>query len=348
MRINRLALLEALQSIAPGLGKEEHTWAEGKVTSVRSDCFVFDAGWIYTFNGAVYARIPFAFPEPITGAVHAASLLRTLRRLRQPTLEAEIAKGRWIFRVGEERIGFRLHEPSLAEHINAARITQPGTWKPIPEGFAKLARIITRRADNLCCVDAPVVRLAPNLLESHGQTSACRWRVTTGLEKSVLLPRKTIMAIVATSPTHWVDSPHRLHVRTAAGSCLSCRLQDGKCCDLDKAFNSTGVLRLLLPKRLLQELQRIRIFTKNCYPDEGLLSLEIGDNVFALYGRGVNGFYEYYEEIEHVEPRFDFIIAEDDLTTLIKHFPNCSINADTIKAKKGQVEYIMCNLSGTL
>ena len=87
--INREELLSQLDVISPGLAPRDIV--------EQSSCVVFKGGRIMTFNDELACQM--STNLPLEGAIHAGTLLETLRKMKQDVLEVEIKDNEIVIKV---------------------------------------------------------------------------------------------------------------------------------------------------------------------------------------------------------------------------------------------------------
>jgi hypothetical protein len=124
--VARQDFLKKLECAAPGLS------AGGMIQ--QSDSYIFQNGFLITFNGDLSCRLKSGLPKDFAGAVKAKKLLEAVREFKAEELNLSVSEGKfraasngeWVKVYMDEKVSLPLQE-----------IERPGVWKPLHTDFCE-------------------------------------------------------------------------------------------------------------------------------------------------------------------------------------------------------------------
>ncbi len=329
MKVNRKALLLALQAVSPGLSPKD------KIE--QSSCFVFANGEVITFNDDVACRTISGLPKDLAGAVRAEEMLELLEKRQDEDLEISFTENMLLIKGPYGKSGLVM-EAEIQLPIES--LEKPEDWKALDESFPDAVGMVASCAGidesefHLTCV-----HLHPKWAEACDGWQMCRWRLDTGVSSSTVVPAKCIKPIANLGMTHLSESEGWLHFKNANGLVYSCRRYLEEYPSLGKVLKVEGTLTTL-PKRLAEAADRANIFSKKGEDNKVLIRLRSGK--LTLRGEGINGFHQETKKINYEGPELSFFISPVILAELVKKHNECTIAPNKLLVDGGNYVYVSC------
>jgi len=212
--VSRSEFLVLLETVQPGLSSKD--------VFEQSSCFVFDNGWLCTFNGEVACRIRSTLPDEYTGAVDAAPLVAALQKLGGETVELELTDRELVVSgASGARVGVRLQ---AEVRLPIEQIEKPGQWLDLPEDFTNAVEIVQETAGTqrdqfiaLC------VHMHPKWLESCDRWQATRYRIRLGHQAPFLVRAASLKHVVRFGMHRMAEAENWVHFRNKSGLIYSLR-----------------------------------------------------------------------------------------------------------------------------
>lgn len=325
--INREEFLNQLESVAPGLSPRE--------IIEQSACYVFQGGYIYTYNDEIAASIK--TKVNISGAVAAKPLTDLLRKMNEEDIEIEQSEGKLLVKGKGRRAGIRMEEEIL---LPIDSIEKPGKWKSLHEDFLDGLSITQECAGAnqdeflLTCIN-----LTPGYMEACDNAQLSRFRCKTPIDAPTLCRRDSIKQIIALDVTEIAESENWLHFRNPAGLTLSCRRFIGDYPDLDPLLKVDGS-PATLPKGLADAADKAEIFSAEAINNR--VRVDIKPGKVRIHGEGALGFYQEIKKAQYAGPPMSFAISPKLLKEITQKHNECVIGESRLKVDGGKFIYISC------
>lgn len=325
MKVNRTKLLEALETVAPGLTARD--------VVEQSACFAFKDGDVYTFNDEVACRRK--SPLDFEGAVQADPLLQVLRRLPEDTIHVDLEDAELIVRGKNRKAGIRVEENVV---LPIDKVEAAEDWKPLHEDFADALFITTKCAGkdesmfaNTC------IHFTPKCLEACDNDQAVRYKIKLKISGEALVRAKSLQHIIPLGMTEIAESETWMHFRNATGLVFSCRRSTETFEEIDSILDMEGE-PLVLPKGLGEAATKAEIFaSENQDTNEVVVELKRGK--LRVLGEGVTGWYSEVKKVKYKGPAISFRIDAKLLNEVTQRYNECEIAADRLRATVGKFVY---------
>jgi len=325
--VEREQLLKELESVSAGLSSRE--------VIEQSSCVVFRSGYVYTYNEEVACCQKTCLN--IEGAVLADKLLSLLRKLTDKILQIEIRnhknRGRELRVKGKGRwsAGFPIERKILLP-IDA--IKKPKKWTAIADNFSDAISLVgscvgkDETQFHLTCI-----HLHPDWVEACDNFRAARFKMTTGLKKSILVRKEALKYVTSFGMTEFGMTKTWIHFKNLNGLILSCRLFIEEYPSLEEILTVKGV-KTSLPKGLVQATEKAALFA-DIDGEENNVVINLKPGKVTVVGQSVHGWYRRTEKIRYNKQPMCFTITPTVLIEIIEKYNECMLCEDKLRAGMG-------------
>jgi hypothetical protein len=313
--VNRLELLQRLESVAPGLATRE--------TVEQSSCFVFKDKRLITYNGDLACRAK--CPAEWSGAVAADKLITLLQKLVEEEIDITTGDGELLVKGKGRRAGIRM-EGTITLPVDA--VERPGEWHELPEAFGDAVDICVQctSKDDTQGFYRACIHLHPEYIEACDNLQMARYPLATGVTRSTLLKRDSVRHIAKLGMTHLSETENWLHFGNPAGTVLSCRKYlEVDFPKLDAVLATTGT-PATLPGGLAEAVDKAQVFSNNGDTDSVMIALRA--DKLSITGRSPTGWYEERKTIKYAGPPLAFFISPKMLTEIARRHNEVEIGPD--------------------
>lgn len=330
-RIGREQLLHALESVSPGLGE----------VLEQSACFVFSNGNVYTFNDEISCRCPVEVGD-LTGAVGSKAILDQLRKWKETDVVLSNGDGELVITGKRSRqAGFRMEKDII---LPIKSVKRPKEWKSLPDDFCEAVNVVGNCAGNKSSdVQKTFVHVHPKFVEACDGVQLCRWRIKTGVSKSLLVRKEAVKALPTLGVTEFGETEGWLHFRNKEGAILSCRLYVEDYPDYAEDLKVTGT-KATLPKGLAEAAEKTKVFL-----DEqaeagggGLVMVELKPGKLVIRGQGVHGWYREPKKVNYSGEAISFLVSPALLIDLVNRHNDVEVSEDRLAVNAGNYRYVAC------
>lgn len=328
MKVKREELLQALESVLPGIAPKEIV--------EQSSAFVFKGGRVLTYNDEVSCRCPSPFGKEITGAVRSERLLDVLRKLPDDEIDAEAKDGKLTLR-GKGRRTWVIMEADITLPVDA--VERPTEWRPLADDFLEAVSTVQRCAGTDESSFATVcVHLHPKWVEATDRFQLCRWRLKTGLEKPVLVRQSAIKHVTQLGMTEFAETEGWIHFRNGRGLELACRRYLEDYPDLS-SYVKPGGETTSLPKGMAEAAERAETFSAED-KDNNRVKVHIKAGRVTVTGEGVSGGYLETKKTAYKGPELVFWITPSILADIVRKHNECEVSDSLMRVNGGAYVYV--------
>lgn len=320
LRVNRIELLKALQTVSPGLSPKD--------IIEQSSCFAFKDGEVFTFNDEIACRMNTPLSAEIEGAVQAKPLIAILDKLTEVELNISIGKGELLV-VGKRREAAIRMEAEVTLPIDAAE--RPGkVWTPLHKDFVEAISIVQESAGRdrklfaLTCV-----HVHPKWVEAFDNSQVTRYKLKTGIKEKCLISKKSLQQIIYLEMKEFNETETWIHFRNSTGLVISCRRFLEEYPDLNDILNFDGE-PTKLPDGLEEAAEKAEIFSQE-NADSNQIRIDLKAGKMRIQGIGNSGRYKEYKKVKYSGPDISFQIPPKLLIELLKRNSECEVSADKLK-----------------
>lgn len=335
IRVNRQNLLQALESVAPGLASRE--------VIQQSTCVVFHAGKVFTFNDEVACSRETPLKD-FEGAVKAKPLLDLLSKLKEDEIEIDSTPEEFLVRGKGKKAGIR-KEAEILLPVDAVEI--PEVWKEMPTDFSEAVSIVSSCASSeesqfvLTCV-----HLTATHLEATDRYQIARYPIETGIESSMLVRAESIKKIIPLGMTEFSETSSWIHFRNPSGLTLSCRRYLEEYPPLGKFLDVEGTDPVILPGGLAEVIAVAEIFSAESATGN-VIAVDLRNDRVVFEGEGASGWYKEMKKLSYTGDPIRFMIAPKLLLEITKKSNSCSVGPGRLCISAAKFLYTTCTNSGT-
>lgn len=325
---NRVALYNALAIVAPGL-------APGRETCEQSSCYVFQDGWVFTFNEEIACRAPLDF-DGVAGAVPSKGVLDMLDKLPDDNLTIHNGDTTLVLQGPARRL--TLHKQAeivLPTHL----VEMPDEFLPLPPGLVDgcvIAAGCTKKDSDKFI--AQCVHLGPDYVEACDNEQLSRIAVP-GLGCDLLVRGATIRRIGEMHFTHWALTANWVHFTNAANAIFSCRTHQREYIDLNGLLDADPGAPLALPAGLQEIIARANVMSMLAVGDD-VITVEIKSNRLKVTGEGASGKFEEFVPVQYTGPDIGFVSSPALLAELAKAHSQVFLSSGRLCVRSGGMTYI--------
>lgn len=311
--VNRTQLLNTLETVRHGLASRD--------SIQQATSFVFQRGWIQTFNDEVTCRMKTPLPKDFAGAVPAEKLMEVLRRLPDDEifLERDGVK-LWIKAAGGTKVWLRF-EPEILLPVD--QVEEPGDWTDLPEGFDDAVKIVCEvakpNADEFLC---KCVHIRPDAMEATDRAQIVRVSLDTGTDEPFLVQQPALKPLAALNMTQVSRTPEWLHFRNESRLYYSCRRHRYDYPDVTPVLKFRGT-PTVLPKGAKDATTIAEIFTEE--DREGMLNVRLSRGQMLVYIHGQSGGAEKPLNTSYDGDPIEFRITPKLLINIVTKHNECEI-----------------------
>ena len=218
MKINRLALLKALEAVKPGLARS--------LVIEQSTCFVFIDGVVCTFNDEISVSHP--VDVDFEGAVPAKEFYDMITKVKKEELELTVSAGTLLLVGGTAKAGIRLEE-EIELPIHELGMPEEDDWIDLPDNFCEAVKFclfsVSKDADkdilkNVFIERSKVISCDNNRITEYDLGKAA----AKCFPLPLLIPSNAAKSIVDYEPIEYAETEGWIHFRNENEALFSCRI----------------------------------------------------------------------------------------------------------------------------
>lgn len=328
MILNRKQLIAELESVAPGLSTREYI--------EQSTCFIFKDKKVYTYNDEITCSHPCCLDMPcVVPAEKLFSLLKDKLRIEEIDITKE--DGNLVIRGKGGRVVQIPIESKIRLPIDS--IQQPKNWVRLPKEFDTAVQ----RLENCVGKDEArfhltCIHIHPEWIESTNNQIIGRYKVKSGLKKSVLVRQKALDAIKEFNVTHFGLTKTWLHFKNADGLLFSCRTYIEKYPELSEFLEIQGE-EVVLPKEMAQVINEAVLFADTSAESDPHILIDLCPGKLVIKSQCIGGSYLKPHKVKYDGKPMRFIIDAGTLRRIIEEEYHCVLGKKSLKASKDKCTY---------
>lgn len=328
-KVNRADLLATLARVQPGLATTDQF--------EQSSSYVFQDGWLATFNGEIACRTKTDLPTDLVGAVRAKPLYAALERTPDHDVTITVRGGE--FRVHGEvsgtRAGVRMESEIL---LPIEVIGTPDQWYALPDDFGAALRLVGGTVStNTEEFVTTCVHVHPDWLETCDRYRVTRYEIPTGVSRPFLVRAKSLKQVVPLDMTRVGEAGEWVHFRNQR-VLFSVRrhLEDFPDMTGFLGFRGTSVA---LPKGAEIAAKVAAAFSESG-ADDDKVTVTLENDTMLIRGDGAFGWAERPLPCTYNGAPLSFRIAPDALVELVKAHDRCEIGPGRLRVDGERWVYI--------
>jgi hypothetical protein len=318
MEVKREDFLSDLEAVKAGLSPREFV--------EQSSCFVFQNGWVMTFNDEVACRKKVGID--VTGAVQSSALLTILQKIQDEDLKVrENADHELEFRGKGKGFGIVM---DAEIYLPIDQVEKPSEWFKLPTSFAgalDLVQHCVSKDENsflLTCV-----HIHPDYIEACDNLQIMRVACKDVVEEPILVRGSSLLQILSLRMSKVALTKSWIHFTNPDGLIFSCRRYDEEYPDLATLLDFKGH-PVTIPKGVKDAAERAEIFAVD-KSGEPLVHVTLADDRICITGDGLSGWYRELRRINYQGQKLEFLIAPQLLKHISENLNDASISAKKLK-----------------
>lgn len=280
METKRLALLEILNQVKPGLANKE--------ILEQTTCFAFDGKRVVTYNDEIAISHPCVLG--IEGAVKAKELYALLNKLKDETIDISSSESELLVKGGRSKAGIRL-EAEVTLPLD--EIKEPKKWNKLPADFAASVDFCHFSAGKdmakplLTCI-----HVFGDTVESCDNFRLTRKTMAGKIKDALLLPSEAAKTLCDYAPTEYGETDGWAHFRNDAGTSFSLRTYEGQYPDIGKYMEVDNPNEIKMPADLGEILERAGVFSDSDFDHDEKVTISLSGKEMTIRGEGAAGWFE--------------------------------------------------------
>jgi len=334
LTINRLNLIQSLESVSPGLGK----------TVEQSDSYVFHKGDVFTYNGEVACRVK--SPLKINGALKHQSIAKILPQLNDEVLQIVIEANCCKF-LGKRKVIKVAFDPEVKLPFAIVEKPKEADWITLPDNFLEaLGLVLESIGDDEEKFLANCLHMHPKYIEGTDNTQIMRYRLKCGVQNPILIKKGSIKHLLNMDVEQMCETENWIHFRSADNLSVtySCLKSSGDYLDLTPIIKTDVDQKITFPKSLGDIASRAALPAFEVGKAEAKLIVKLKNGKMMVDGIGSTAQYSEWSKARYVGPDLEFQIPPVIFVELVKKFETVGINNNVLKVKSEDFVY-MCSLS---
>jgi hypothetical protein len=326
--IERKELLSQLDIISPGLAPRDIV--------EQSSCVVFKDGYVMTFNDEIACRMKTDLK--LEGAIQASTLIETLRKMTEETIQVEVLDNEIIIHGKRRKIGIG-RESTILLPIDT--LDTPDGWDDLPEQFSDAVDMVLpccgrdEQKFNLTCI-----HLFRKGVDASDNYQYGHYRMKMPLEEDALIRSSSMKHVVPMGVTEIALTQSWVHFRNSRGLVISCRRWSDEWQDYSAFITQEGVAAKF-PKALGKAAELAAgISSQNV--DNNQVTVSIRRGKLKLRAEGTGCWSEEFKKVEYDGPDVRFQIDPGLLQRICNDHNNLEINERVIIVRSNRYTYVTC------
>lgn len=331
MLVNRKELLGVLESIQPGLARQE--------VLEQSSCFVFRKGRALTYNDEISISHPVSFD--LEGAVKADEFFRLLSKMKADEVDLSI-DGKELLVKGKKTSAGICLEAEIQLPVDELKIpTEESSWKKIPERFCEGLRFCMFSAST--DMTKPVLtclHIKEDFVETCDNFRLTRYTLGSKIKGELLVPALAANQLVDYSPVAFSGSEGWIHFRNEKGVIFSCRTYQEKYPDLSTLLDVKGV-KVQMPKSMPAMLERAGIFASSQFAQDEQVTITMKEGKVIVLGKGASGWCKERAKVDYTGAEVCFVVNPSFLKDTLSLDLQMVVSESKLKLSGGNFVHVV-------
>jgi len=331
MIVKTETLRNALEIVKPGLAKKERI--------EQTTSFAFKDGRVVTYNDEISISHPVEGLD-VVGAIPAEHLYKFLTKVKKEEIEIEIVETQLITKAGKSKAGFLLESeiklPLKDEVIDSEK------WKPLPEKMLKALSLAYRTCSNdvsrpkLTCVHIS----KSGFVEATDGYRLLRYYLNEECDEDYLIPSTSCQEVIDLNMKEYYVEGGWVHFRNEEDTILSSRILVEEYMNITPFLQVDGI-KIMLPKMILEALDRVSIFAKRKRITDESVEIEIRNKRLKLKADSDTSWVEEEINFAYEGIEFSIIVAPSLLRDALSESLECIITENRMKFHGDGWEYVV-------
>lgn len=331
MKINKKQLLDALETVKPGLANREQI--------EQSTSFAFLGNRVVTYNDEISISAPVTGME-ITGAIQADNLYKFLGKIKKEEIELEVKGNEIVITSGKSKAGLTL-QSEIKLPLNED-IAEKSDWNILPENFLQGVKFVV----SACGKDMNRPVLTCVHVSQKGFVEACdNFRIakyTLGGEMPLdtfLMPSTSVLTMHKLQPTQISEGKGWVHFKTEEGVVFSCRVFEDAYPDTKAFFNIQGE-KVTFPKTIEEVLDMAGVFAKRDNVMDETVNITISDKRLKVSSKSETGWFEEEVNMAYEGENLSFDVTPHLLKQILSETLACVVGKSKLEFEGESWAYI--------
>lgn len=333
MLVNRMELLEILQSVFPGVSQKD--------SIEQGSYFAFKGKSVWTFNGEICCKRRLPKGLVLHGAVPAKPLISLLSKMVEDQVTVEVKDS--VFNlIGKKRrrnAGIRMDMEVTLPVDQAERAGDE--WTPLHEDFLEAVRVVQDCAGEdeskfaLTCI-----HIHPKWIEACDAMQMTRFRLPTGFSEKFIIKKKALKYVASFDMTEFNETDSWVHFKSPSGLIMSCRRYMEEYPNLSPVVKfPLELTEITLPNGMEDVANKAAIFSSE-NKDENRLLVSIKSGIIKIDGVGNSGWYSESRKCRYAGPDVVFTVSPAMLIEIVKRNTECVIAEGKLKIKNDKWVFV--------
>lgn len=332
--VNRLDLIQVLESVSPGLGKSVE----------QSDSYVFHNGDVFTYNGEVACRTK--SPLKISGALKHISISKILPQLSDETLQVEVENNccKFLGKRKQIKVAF---DPTIKLPFAIVEKPKEADWIILPDNFLEaLGLVLESIGDDEEKFLANCLHIHPKWIEGTDNTQIMRYRLKMGVRAPILVKKGSIKHLLNMDVQQMCETENWIHFRSVDNNSIvySCLKSTGSYLDLTPIVKIDVDKKITFPKALAEIADRAAVPAYEVGKAEAKITVKLKNGKMMVCGAGATAEYSEWSKARYAGPDLEFQVPPKIFIELTKKFETVGINENVLKVRSEDFVY-MCSLA---
>lgn len=320
MEITKDKLKNALSTLKPGLSKKDGIG--------ESNCFVFNNGYISTFNNELWFNYP--MPEiQESFIIGSDEIMQLLDKTKVDTVTLNVTEKLLVLQAGKSKAGFNTIAIEVPVDVS---FFENKVWEKLPTDFQTAIKFAAMSASN--DLINPIVQCVS--VKSDGTivgTNNFRlsfWDLGTTIPiKDTLIPADSILKILTINPTSFISDDEWIHFKNDEGVIASCRVLYDNFPNVTPVLNKIkGGHSILFPDGINNALDKAIIFIEDDKQAQ-TVSISYKSNYLSIDSESDSkGFYKERILMDADVSDFNFLIDPSFLKDILKRSKKCLLHTE--------------------
>jgi hypothetical protein len=312
-RVNREEFKAALNRVEAGLSSRPFI--------EQSTCYVFQDGWVSTYNEEISVTTETGLPDNLVAAVPSKPLLNVLDKIGCEQIKIDATASEFLITAPGHEIALRMQK-EIVLPINEITLPAKGGWHNLPSDFgAAVEKVVGAAGTNTDEFRALCVRIHPEFIEATDRWQMCRYHLDTGVAEPFLVRAKSLEHLAKLDVTKIGTTKEWVHFRNKT-LMFSCRRHMEDYFDMDDQFDFTGA-KAVLPSGGVSAAEIAQSFCDSKDNDKALV--RVSKNQMVVMSQGNDGRSRSPLEMTYAGPDQEFRILPKMLIQLIRDNRDCEI-----------------------
>lgn len=333
MNVSRVDLIQALESVSPGLS----------IKGVeQSDCYVFSKGKIFTYNGEIACQIK--SPIKLTGALKFHSVSKLLPKIKDDELEIIQDQGKLIIKGNRKRLEVAFESEVKLPY---AVVEQASDWIRLNDNFLEALNIVQQCAgDDEEKFLASCIHIHPKFMEATDNVQMIRYKINTNFSKPVLVKKSSLKHILSLDVQEFCETTNWIHFRNPEHLSYSCLKTNEEYLNLSPIIKTEVEKKIAIPRMLSEIVERAQISSDEKGKEDSVVSVKLKEGKIIIEGVGNTGRYVEWKKIKYSGDEINFLVTPKVFIELVKKYETVRINDRMMKVKTDDFCYICALSSG--